>query len=71
MLNMYAELMVNDVEKGPMVLFRSHSYQRCLSERCNRALRTFKGCRVYIAERRTTRRQPLGWHIRLEGEHHG
>jgi len=70
MLNAYAELMFNDAEKGPTVLFRGATYQRCLSERSNNALRTYKGRRVYIAERRTTRTQKLGWQIRIEGEHH-
>lgn len=70
MLNSYAELMVNTLENGPMVLFRGANYKRCLSERSNKALRTYQGHKVYIVERRSTRCQPLGWRVKIEGVQH-
>ena len=57
----YAELRCVIPGQGLKTLFRATSYAQALAFRCNNALRTYKGAKVFACERRSEVKEKTGW----------
>lgn len=69
MLNRYSELVVTIPGEGTKTLFRTNKHSKCLSERCNRSLRRYKGRKVNVVDVVCSRVKKMGWFIPMGGRH--